>query len=86
MVMFLSVVVVTAIGTSALGGPSEVFKRALDGDRLNFFKYNKHLHYVQIRTFNILPPSQYEPINVPKTHFLGRSNRRIFLLDIIQFG
>lgn len=32
-------VVVTSIGTSSIG-PGEVFNRALDGGRLNFFKYS----------------------------------------------
>lgn len=38
MVMFLSVVVVVTIGTVALGGPAEVFKKAIQGERIQFLK------------------------------------------------
>lgn len=38
MVMFLSVVVVVTIGTVALGGPVEVFNKAVSGERIQFFK------------------------------------------------
>lgn len=38
MVMFISVVVVVTIGTIAIGGPAEVFEKALYGERIQFFK------------------------------------------------
>jgi solute carrier family 5 (sodium-coupled monocarboxylate transporter), member 8/12 len=38
MVMFLSVVVVVILGTIAVGGPTEVFRRASEGGRLEIFK------------------------------------------------
>lgn len=38
MVMFLSVVVVVTIGTIAIGGPAQVFEKALYGERIQFFK------------------------------------------------
>ena len=38
MVMFASVVVVTTLGTISLGGPSEVFRRATEGGRIELFK------------------------------------------------
>ncbi|XP_037038899.1 sodium-coupled monocarboxylate transporter 2-like isoform X3 [Bradysia coprophila] len=43
MVMFLSVVVVTAIGTSAIG-PTEIYKRAMDGGRLNFLNMSPSMY------------------------------------------
>ena len=38
MVMFLSVVVITIVGTILIGGPREVFNRAIKGGRLELFK------------------------------------------------
>lgn len=37
-VMFISVVVVTVLGTHALGGFQKVFDRATEGGRIQFFK------------------------------------------------
>jgi len=37
-IMFMSVVVVTIIGTVYLGGPSVVFDRAMQGGRIEFLK------------------------------------------------
>lgn len=37
-IMFVSVVVVAIIGTVHLGGPSNVFDRAIQGGRIEFFK------------------------------------------------
>ncbi|XP_070495286.1 sodium-coupled monocarboxylate transporter 2 [Chironomus tepperi] len=39
-IMFISVVVVTIIGTVYLGGPSVVFDRAMEGGRIEFFNMN----------------------------------------------
>lgn len=36
--MFLSVVVVTTLGTIAIGGPAEVFRRATEGGRIKFLE------------------------------------------------
>lgn len=36
--MFISVVVVTVLGTRALGGFQKVFERASEGGRVQFFK------------------------------------------------
>lgn len=43
MVMFVAVVVVACLGTSYIGGPLEVFKRAKEGGRLIFFEYDQCL-------------------------------------------
>lgn len=37
-VMFLAVVVVAILGTTYIGGPVEVFRRAAEGERLIFFE------------------------------------------------
>lgn len=37
-IMFISVVVVTLIGTYNLGGPANVFDRAFEGGRIKFFE------------------------------------------------
>lgn len=37
-IMFISVVVVTIIGTVHLGGPEKVFDRAMQGGRIQFLK------------------------------------------------
>lgn len=37
-IMFISVVVVTIIGSYNLGGPVKVFERAFEGGRIDFFK------------------------------------------------
>lgn len=37
-IMFISVVVVTLIGTYSIGGFEEVFRRATEGGRIQFFK------------------------------------------------
>lgn len=37
-IMFVSVVVVTFIGSYNLGGPTKIFERAFEGGRINFFK------------------------------------------------
>lgn len=39
-IMFVSVIVVTAMGTFYIGGPSVVFDRAIEGGRLVFFNLN----------------------------------------------
>lgn len=38
LVMFLSVVVVACLGTSSMGGPIEVFRKASEGGRIIFFE------------------------------------------------
>lgn len=38
-VMFISVVVVTALGTAVVGGFDKVFERAMEGGRISLFKY-----------------------------------------------
>lgn len=37
-IMFVSVVVVTIIGTWNIGGPAKVFEKAFEGGRIDFFK------------------------------------------------
>lgn len=37
-IMFISVVVVVVIGTFHLGGPVQVFDKAVEGGRISFFK------------------------------------------------
>lgn len=37
-IMFISVVVVALIGTFHLGGPVQVFDKAIEGGRISFFK------------------------------------------------
>jgi sodium-coupled monocarboxylate transporter 8/12 len=37
-IMFISVLVVAVIGTVHLGGPANVFDRAVQGGRIEFFK------------------------------------------------
>lgn len=37
-IMFVSVIVVAILGTVHLGGPANVFDRALEGGRIEFFK------------------------------------------------
>ncbi|XP_055713749.1 sodium-coupled monocarboxylate transporter 1 isoform X2 [Phlebotomus papatasi] len=39
-VMFISVFVVATLGTIALGGPAEVFRRATEGNRIDLFNFN----------------------------------------------
>uniref|UniRef100_A0A182P0H2 Sodium-coupled monocarboxylate transporter 1 n=1 Tax=Anopheles epiroticus TaxID=199890 RepID=A0A182P0H2_9DIPT len=43
-VMFISVVVVVIIGTIALGGPSVIWDRAVEGGRIDFFNFNPSMY------------------------------------------
>ncbi|XP_055918900.1 sodium-coupled monocarboxylate transporter 2-like isoform X2 [Eupeodes corollae] len=44
LVMFISVTVVVIIGTTYIGGPSEVIKRSLEGGRIRFSNFNPSLY------------------------------------------
>lgn len=37
-IMFISVVVVATLGTISLGGPMEIYRRATEGGRIQFFE------------------------------------------------
>lgn len=39
-IMFVSVIVIIIIGTIYIGGPSVVFDRAMEGERIDFFNFN----------------------------------------------
>lgn len=43
-VMFLSVLVVTILGTVAMGGFENVFDRAVKGGRIDFFNFNPSMY------------------------------------------